>query len=150
MPNIPMVFEPKGTFASLLACIKEYNPVARKSDIALNIKSFLADPIIKDMLDDSQALATTAVPIPLELGDKIQATLKLLSQVISSIQKRLSTLPKQQPTPATVKRGKGPITAPPRKYSAIAGSRPPNPSLVVDLAQLKLTDEDWPKLEAIC
>jgi hypothetical protein len=150
MPNIPTVFEPKETFASLLTHIKEYKPNARKSDITPHLKSFLADPTIRDLLDGSQAPTVAAVPIPQAPGDKIQATLKSLSQAIISIQKKLATPQKQQPAPSTVKHGKGPITAPPKLYSAIAGSRPPNPSLVVDLAHLNLAAEDQPKPEIIC
>jgi len=149
MSNIPTVFEPKGTFASLLTCIKEYNPNARKLDITPHLKSFLADPTVKKLLDDSEAPANAATPIPSAPGDEIQATLKSLSQAIISIQKKLATPQKQQPDPSTVKCGKGPITMPPKLYSAITSSRPLNPSLVVDLAHLNLAAEDRPKPEII-
>ena len=35
-------------------------------------------------------------------------------------------------------------------YSAAAGSRPPNPSLVVDLAHLGVSSKNWMKPELIC
>src|SRR5260221_312738 len=35
-------------------------------------------------------------------------------------------------------------------YSAAAGSRPPNPSLVVDLAHMDFPDGSWPRPEIIC
>jgi hypothetical protein len=53
MLKFPMVFEPKGAFAHLLARIKEYNPTARKTDISPHIRSFLADPTIRELLDGS-------------------------------------------------------------------------------------------------
>jgi hypothetical protein len=111
MLKIPMVFEPKGAFAFILACIKEYNPAERKMGIGLHIKSFLADPTIKELLDDSQAPAALATHIPQEPGNDIQATLKLLTIAINNIQQKLSTTPpKQQPAPTIVKRGKGPTS----------------------------------------
>ena len=39
---------------------------------------------------------------------------------------------------------------PQKTYLAIAGSRPPNPSLVVDLGVLKITDHNHPQPETIC
>jgi hypothetical protein len=150
MSKIPTVFEPKGVFAFLIAQIKEYNPAARKTDIGLHIRLFLANPTIKELLNNSQAPAATAEHILQMPGDEIQATLKLLSLVISSIQKKLSTTYKQQAAPSIPKCGKGPITTTTKKYSAIARSRPPNLSLVVDLAHLNMMDMNWPKLEHIC
>jgi hypothetical protein len=149
MSKIPTVFEPKGAFAFILACIKEYNPADRKTGIGPHIKSFLADPTIKELLDNSQAPAALAMHISQEPGNDIQAILKSLTIAINNIQHKLSTPPKQQPTPTTVKRSKGPSTTPTEKYLAIAGARPPNPSLVVDLVHLELA-EDRPKPETIC
>jgi hypothetical protein len=150
MLKIPTVFEPKGAFTFLLACIKEYNPAHRKTGIGPHIKSFLADPTIKELLDNSQAPAAPAMHTSQEPGNDIQAALKMLTIAINNIQHKLSTPPKQQPAPTTVKCGKGLSNTPTEKYSAIAGTRPPNPSLVVDLAHLKLADEDWPKPEIVC
>jgi hypothetical protein len=150
MSKIPTVFEPKGVFAFILARIKEYNPAERKSGISPHIKSFLADPIIKDLLDDSQAPAAPSMHTSQEPGNDIQAALKSLTVVINNIQHKLSNPPKQQTAPTAVKRGKGPSTTPTEKYSAIAGARPPNPSLVVDLMHLKVAEEDRPKPEIIC
>jgi len=43
-----------------------------------------------------------------------------------------------------------PPSAPPHTFSAIAGARPPNPSLLVDLAQLGIGKEGQVKLEILC
>jgi len=151
MSKTPTVFEPKGAFTYLLARIKEYNPTARKTDISPHIRSFLADPTIKELLDGSQAPAAAVAPATQLPGDEIQATLNALSLAITSIQKKLAEPHKQQQSaPPTAKRGAGPSTTASKKYLAIAGTRPPNPSLVVDLAHLKITDENWPKPEDIC
>jgi hypothetical protein len=79
------VFELKGAFTFILACIKEYNPPDRKMDIGLHIKAFLADPTIKELLEDSQAPAVLAMHITQVPGNNIQATLKLLTSVINNI-----------------------------------------------------------------
>jgi hypothetical protein len=150
MSKIPMVFEPKGAFTFILACIKEYNPTERKTGIGLHIKSFLADPTIKELLNNSQAPTAPTTHISQEPGNDIQATLKSLTIVINNIQHKLSNPPKQQTAPTTVKRSKGPSTTPIEKYLAIARARLPNPSLVVNLAHLEVADENWPKLEIIC
>jgi hypothetical protein len=100
MLKIPMVFEPKGSFMYILACIKEYNPANRKSDIGLHIKAFIANPIIKELLEDSQAPAVSAKHISQEPRKDIQATLKSLTAAINNIQHKLpTTLPKEQLTP---------------------------------------------------
>jgi hypothetical protein len=151
MSKTPTVVEPKGTFTFILARIKEYNLADRKMDIGLHIKAFIADPTIQELLEDSQAPAVPAKHIPQEPGKDIQAALKLLTTAINSIQQKLSTtLPKQKLTPTTAESGKGSSTTCTKKYLAIADARPPNLSIVVDLAHLKLADEDRPKPEVIC
>jgi hypothetical protein len=50
----------------------------------------------------------------------------------------------------TTKHGKGNSNNTAKLYLAAVGSRPPNPSLMVDLAGLELTAEDQPRPEALC
>ena len=45
---------------------------------------------------------------------------------------------------------KGNTPTPSCTYSAVAGARPPNPSLVVDLAHLGISEKDWVRPEVLC
>jgi hypothetical protein len=149
MSKIPTVFEPKGAFSFLLSCIKEYNPLSRKSGILPHLLTFIADPIIQELLNSNKDPTTPAPSGPQTQITGIQSTLSSLSKAISSIQKQLNTNSKTKATAPT--KGKDGKTKPPQKtYLAIAGARPPNPSLVVDLAHLGLVDEDRPRPEVIC
>jgi hypothetical protein len=135
MSNIPTVFKPKEAFSFLLSRIKEYNPNSRKTGILPHLKSFLADTTIQDLLCEGKDPALPANTSPIAPDDDIRSTLQSLSKAISSIQRQLSTTPKPKAaTPDKGNKANGKKT-PPKTYAAIAGARPPNPSLVVDSAK---------------
>ena len=72
----------------------------------------------------------------------------MLTKALAGIQKPSTTpnKPPSQPTP----KGKGTTPTPSRIYSAVAGARSPNPSLVVDLAHLRIAAKDRVRLEILC
>ena len=137
-----MVFEPNGAFSLLLSRIKEYNPTSRKMGIGPHLRTFLADPTIQEVLGTGKDPAPQPSVPPINPESEIQVTLKSLSKAIQDIQKKLSNPPTLAKASSTAKCA-GAITTQPRKtYLAIAGSRPPNPSLVVDLVHLSIVNED--------
>jgi hypothetical protein len=82
----------------------------------------------------------------LDLAD-IQKTLITLAKALEGIQKP-STTPARQLPPLS--QGKEMFKTTPCLYSAVARICPPNPSLVVDLSHLGITEEDWLQLEILC
>jgi hypothetical protein len=96
MSNTLTVFKPKGAISFLLSHIKEYNPTAQKLGILPHLKSFIADPTIQELLNDSQNPAASANNSTHAKDNDIQSTLSSLSKAITSIQKQLTTPPKSK------------------------------------------------------
>jgi hypothetical protein len=146
MSIISMVFKPKGAFSFLLSHIKEYNPSSRQTDILPYLKALLADPIIKDLLKDEKpsALGNSTPP-----HASIASTLSSLSKAVSSMQKQLNTHLRIT-APAMHKEPAAPFQPPCKTYLAIAGSRPPNPSLIVELDNYEFAEGTRSAPGAIC
>jgi hypothetical protein len=149
MSKIIMVFEPEGAFNFLLACIREYPQFTRVTAIGLHLVNFIADPTIQELLNPAADLAGWEDQLEADWETAFQVTLSNLNRSIQSIQKQLDKIANSKGNPPA-KGSKGNSKPPPKTFSAIAGARPPNPNLVVDLAHLRLADEDRPKLEIIC
>jgi hypothetical protein len=146
-----MVFDPKWFFNSLLEHIKSHTPFTLKADVGPHLQDFLADPTIKDILGSSKAPTAPSAPIPDTDLKMIQQSLTSLSKAITDLQKKVTpTSSPKQKGPVAETREKGKAKPPIKSYSAIAGSRPPNPSLVVDLACLELQKSSQLHPEAIC
>ena len=73
-----------------------------------------------------------------------------LSKAVDALKK--GNPPSHKDTKANANKAKPatPQKSPPHTYSAIARSRPPNPSLMVDLSHLGIKLEDWVKPEVLC
>jgi len=114
-----------------------------------HLQKLLSHPIIKLLLphDDAPAMAGT----PSNNADltHIRNTLTALTKAVDGLQTKGNHPSKTAPPPPHTK-GKDPSTPPSHTYSAIAGSRPPNPSLVVSLAHLEFTASTRPSLESVC
>jgi hypothetical protein len=149
MSKIPMVFEPKGAFNFLLAHIREYPQLTRVTAIGLHLVNFIANPTIQELLNPATDLAGWEDQLEADWETAFQVTLSNLNRSIQSIQKQLDKIANSKGNPPA-KGSKGNSKPPPKTFSAIAGARPPNPSLVVDLAPLSLAEEDQPKPEIIC
>jgi hypothetical protein len=146
MSNIPTVFEPKGAFSFLLSRIKEYNPTSRQTGILPHLKSFLADPIISELLKSNKPTPADSTTPPTA---QIMSTLSSLTRAVSSIQKQLNTHPKDKAMAVPMKAA-NPASTPHKTYLAIAGSRPPNPSLVVTLDGYIFEEGTRPSPGAVC
>jgi hypothetical protein len=151
MSKTPTVFDPKWFFNSLLERIKSHPPSTLKADVGPHLKDFLADPTIKVILGSSKVPTAPSAPIPDTDLKMIQQSLTSLSKAITDLQKKVTpTSSPKQKGPIAETREKGKAKPPIKSYSAIAGSRPPNPSLVVDLARLELQKSSRLHPEAIC
>ena len=145
MSNIPTV---EKSFETLLNTIISLKPPEREAKVKPLIQSFLSHTIIKQLLNKGQPPALQAdLSTTPPLAD-IQKTLAVLSKALAGIQKP-STTPNKSPT-QTPPKGKGATPTPPRSYSAVAGTRPPNPSLIVDLAHLGIVAKDRVRPEILC
>jgi len=151
-PNTGKLFEnPKDAFEYILSNIIATHPSVREAKVKPQLKLFIAHPIIKEILGLNKAPAPaidTPAP-PLELK-QIQDTLSSLSKTVERLAK--GTSPSKNPSPSTRKKQKGGENKqqPHRTYSAVAGSRPPNPSLIVDLAHVEFPEGSRPRPELIC
>jgi hypothetical protein len=148
----PSTFDAKASFDVLLQRIHKHHKPSTKADVGPHLRDFLDDPIIKSILADSKDPADLPEP-PLHQVDLsgIHTSLSALTKAVSDIQKKVSSHSRKNPQdPPATKRGKGNASSNIKLYSTAVGSRPPNPSLVVDLAQLELTTEGRPRPEEIC
>ena len=73
-----------------------------------------------------------------------------LSKAVEALKKGNPPSDKGPKTSSNKPKSTAPQKSPTRSYSAIAGARPPNPSLVVDLAHLGIKLEDQVKPEILC
>ena len=85
MSKIPMVIKPTEAFSSLLCHIKEHSPTSRWVNILPHLKSFLADPIIQEVLEASQMPAKTPDNNQQAQSTNIHGTLQSLSKAIANI-----------------------------------------------------------------
>ena len=155
MSKIPTVPRPSGTpkdsFDNILNAIISTDPSKREAIVKPHLLSFITHPVIKELLGQSEPPAQAKSPSPQTSELKqIQDTLSLLSRAVDRLSKG-NTLSNNPNTSSRKKQKSGEKAKhPKRTYSAVAGSRPPNPSLVVDLAHLNLPVEGRLRPELIC
>ena len=152
MLNIPTgkpLSDPPGeAFKWLLNTIISSPSSAREAKIKPHLLTFIAHPIIKDLLAQSEPPAPTqAKSDNLDL-QKIQDSLSMLAKAVESLKKGAPPQKPQTPKKPTQKGAPTPTPTRPT-YLAIAGTRPPNPSLVVDLAKSGLDQSSWVKPEKL-
>ena len=155
MSKVPTVLRPSGSpkdsFDTILNAIISTDPSKREAIVKPHLLSFIAHPIIKELIGQSEtpAPAEETPSQNLELK-QIQDTLSQLSKAVDRLSK--GNIPSKNPSDSSRKKQKSGEKAkqPQRTYSAVAGSRPPNPSLVVDLAHMGLPAESRPRPELIC
>jgi hypothetical protein len=110
---------------------------------------FFGNPTIQEIFHHGKGLAIREDNITADKDTQFQSTLKSLHTSIQSIQKQLDKLSNNKGSLPPKKSGT--TTKPTLKtYSAIAGARAPNTSLVVDLAHLGLADDTRPRPKVIC
>jgi hypothetical protein len=153
MLNFPTIRGPKRYFETLLKSIEKLNPSTAKKDIGPHLAKFLSEPAIKNILGETKdpGHAQGNPSSHAEVKD-IHNTLDSLSKAINDIQKKITPHSSKQAPLQQQKavKGKANANAPRKTYSAIASTRPPNPSLVVDLANLGLDADARPRPEVIC
>ena len=147
MPNLPMV---EKAFETLLNSIITLKPPDRMAKVRPQLQTLLSHPTIVPLLPALTASVGNEIPSNIVDLTTISKSLQSLSKAVESLQK--ASPPSKQTPPPNAKQQKGKVDSksPPRSYSVIAGSRPPNPSLVVDLANLEFDAGSRPKPEAIC
>ena len=144
MSNFPTI---EKTLETLLNHIITLKPPEREALAKPALQAFTSHPTIQPLLSLGNAPAhNSAISNTPALSD-IQKTLTALSKAIEGIQKPSTTPSKKQPTQTP---GKDSTKTALRSYSAVAGVRPPNPSLVVDLAHLGIAKEDRLRPEILC
>jgi hypothetical protein len=149
MSNIPTIkipmsaFDPKTSFTNLVQRIRNHPKLTLKADIGPHLCNFLADPIIKHILEDGEIPAITLEQTSHQVDlAGIHSALAALTKAVTDIRKKVDhPLNNKQQAPTTTQHGKGKLNSPIKSYVAIAGTRPPNPSLMVDLAGLELPTE---------
>jgi hypothetical protein len=154
-PKATLIFPLKSAgpglvFETLLNIFIATPPQTRLEQIKPHLTLFFNHLIIKELLEIGNA---PAIPPPisnnLEL-QKIQNTLSLLTKAIEGL-KKASTTPNKPNAPKPSKlKDVGKSSPTPCTYLAIARSRPPNPSLVVDLAKYGSVKGDWVKPDTLC
>ena len=136
------------SFETLLNIIISLKPPEREAKVKPLIQTFLSHTIIQQLLNKGQTPAPKAVASTTPPLADIQKTLAVLTKALAGIQKPTTTPNKLSTQPTS--KGKGATPTPSHTYSAVAGTRPPNPSLVVDLAHLGIAAKDWVRLEILC
>ena len=139
-PTVPRSLgSPKDSFDTILNAIIATEPSKRGAIVKPHLISFISHPIIKELLGQSENPAPAEAKSSQNLELKqIQDSLSLLSKAVDHLSK--GNTPSKNPNTSSRKQKSGEITKQPqRTYSAVARSRPPNPSLVVDLAHLHLS-----------
>jgi hypothetical protein len=144
MSNFPTI---EKTIESLLNHIIALKPPEREAVAKPAIYAFISHPIIQPMLSTGKAPSyASLISKTMDLAD-IQKTLTTLAKAIEDIQKP-STTPSKQTPPLPLSKEASKTTL--CSYSAVAGIRPPNPSLVVDLSHLNIAEKDQLWLEILC
>src|SRR5712691_9321025 len=138
-------------FDSILSSIIATDPSKRGAFIKPHLLAFFAHPVIKELIGQGEIPTPTGATQPAAPELKqIQDTLTALSKAVERLSK--GNTPSKNTSPNMRKKQKGGETKqqPQRTYLAVAGSRPPNPSLVVDLAHIDFPDGSRPWPESIC
>ena len=116
-----------------------------------HLKAFLQNPIIKEILEpDKTPSPSQATPSSTLDLKKIQDTLSQLSKAVESLKSSSISKPKQKASTQNLHTSGPTHTHFPCTFAAIARARPPNPSLVVDLAHLSISQKDWVKPTFLC
>jgi len=104
----------------------------------------------KTFLARTQPCPCPKTPLPILDLKKIQDTLSQLSKAVDTLKSLPPSKSKQKASTQNTYTP-GPIHNPtPCTFAAVAGARPPNPSLMVDLAPLGISQKDWVKPVHLC
>ena len=144
MSNFPTI---KKLLESLLNIIIALKPPKREAKAKPALHAFLSHPTIQLLLNKGQPPAQKSSLLQTPDISEIQKTLSMLTKALEGIQKP-STTPRQQPSSQSKVKDK--TNNPTHTYSVVAGARPPNPSLIVDLSHLGIAAKDWVRLEILC
>jgi hypothetical protein len=139
---------PKEAFDCVLEHIIATQPANREAKIKPHLLNFISHPIIKELIGCSDDPPAQTDSNNLELA-RIQETLVQLSKAVDTLKKD-NTTPSEKANPRSKQKASATSKPAPRTHSAAAGSRPSNPSLVVDLAHLGVSTGNRVKLETIC
>jgi len=155
MSNIPTpspaLRGPEKAFESLLITIICTEPHIRLAKVKPHLLTFITHPVIQELIGKSDVPAQPTVDTSpnLEL-QKIQDSLLQLSKAVDALKK----VPPPSNKDTSASKGKqklsAPIKTPPCTFLAITRARPPNPSLLVDVAKLGMGKEGQIKLEILC
>ena len=148
MPNFPTV---EKTVESLLNTIIALSPSEREAKAKPFLQTFISHPTIQQLLkkdDDPVHIGEPCTNTDLSL---IQKSLAAISKAVESLKKGHTNSKNTTPSSCSAQqKSKNPSKPPSHLYSAIARSRAPNPSLVVNLEIFKFTVEARPTPKAIC
>jgi len=149
MSNVPT---PSQAFENILFMIICTSPDIRLAKVKPYLLTFISHPIIKELIGQSDAPAQADVDTSPNLDlQKIQESLQQLSKAVEALKKAPPpSSNKDTKASKSKQKSSAPPSAPPCTFSAIAGARPPNPSLLVDLAQLGIGKEGRVKQEILC
>jgi hypothetical protein len=151
MSKIPIVPEPQIAFQNLITLYNATTPEYRIAKVKPHLRNFLLHPIIKELLEEKHDPPSPQATPPTSPDlQAIQATLTKLTKAVEDL-KKVTTISHKTAAPKPSKQKAAPSLSPPTcTYSVVARSRPPNPSLVVDLAKFGLGEDSWVKLEVLC
>jgi len=151
--HIPVLNSPEKAFEYILSTIIHTEPEIRLAKVKPVLITFISHPIIKELIGQSEvpAQAKTDNSPNLDL-QKIQDSLQQLSKAVKALKKAPPPPHSNNDTNVNKSKQKSPTPHKPpiQSFLAIAGTRPPNPSLLVDLANLGISVEDQVKLEVLC
>jgi len=148
MSNISMPFQ---AFENLLLIITHTELSIQLAKVKPHLLTFITYPIIKELIGQSEALAQANIDTSSNLDlQKIQDSLQQLSKAVEAL-KKAPPPPSNKGVNAAKSKQKAstPYNPPTHTFLAIAGARPPNPSLLVDLANLGIGKEGQVKLEIL-
>ena len=153
MSTIPMGHNlpnsPEEAFNYVLQKIIHSSLSTREAKIKPLLHNFISHPIIHNLLSNDKIPAPTQDNSNNSDLQKIQDNLTSLTKAVESLKK--GALSTQKLLAPKHTKGVPPSSSPPLcTYSAIAGSRPPHPSLVLDLAKSGLDKDSHMKLEKLC
>ena len=144
-------YPPELVFTSLLEVIKASPPQIQLIKVKPHLSTFLSHPTIKELIREGDAPAPPSSPPSDNLDlQKIQESLSSLTKAVEDLKKASPTSNKTSPPKLSKQKEGVKSTHSPLTYSAVAGSRPPNPSLVVDLAKFGTDKGTWVKPEVLC
>jgi hypothetical protein len=139
---------PKEAFDCILEHIIATQSAIREAKIKPHLLNFISHPVIKELIGRSDDPLAQTDSNNLELA-RIQETLAQLSKAVDTLKKD-NTTPSEKANPHSKQKASTISKPAPRMHSAAAGSRPSNPSLMVDLAHLGVSTGNRVKPETIC